>query len=274
MGSGARIAIVTEDDAVWALSGWEQTLLLLAQEGHDVAGIWAVEGKLGPHRGLSILWWYVRHLGVVTTGMLAGFSLLHKIARKCKMRPAGVQALAEQKGISFFKTASPNDAALSAWVREEKIEVLLISVGHILKGDILSAPSAGIINKHAGLLPGNKGLWPYFWAVVEEMKQGVSYHVVNENVDAGALLLQHSDVPQGATGSMIAYYAYVYGLFGQHMTKAVENLLLGQFAAPVGKDAAPRTLPSKEAFARFRGKGGVVMRISDMKLALTLMGEL
>ncbi len=267
----ARIAVVTENDAVWALTAWERALPLLAHEGHVVAGIWAVEPKLSRYRGKAIALWYLKRLGLFTFGKLAAFACLHRAARWWRQRPMTLEAMARAYGLPYFETASPNDAELVSWLRAEKVEVLLITVGHILLPEVLGAVRVGVINKHAGLLPANKGLWPYFWAVVKGLPQGVSYHRVNEKVDAGALLLRHSQIPEVALRSMIAYYAYVYGLFGQHMAKAVEMLLQHETVQGSGEDASPSPLPDAQAFATFREKGGVVMRISDLGLAVSLL---
>lgn len=268
----ARIAIVSENDGVWGLSAWESTLPLLAQEGHEVVGLWTVESKLGRYRGAGIFEWYVRRLGVVTFAMLAGFAVLHKLARWRGGRPRSLQALAAGAKVAFFETKTPNDAAFVAWLGERGVDILLISVGHILKKEVLQAVKVGVINKHAGLVPANKGLWPYVWAVIKGMPQGVSYHAVTEAVDAGPLLLQHK-APAEHCGSMIAFYVYVYRLFGQHMTKAVENLLQQQFLSQdKGAEAAAFPLPEAKDFEDFYQRGGVVMRLEDIRLAQALAG--
>lgn len=269
----ARIAIVTENDGVWGLSAWERTLPLLAEDGHDVAGLWVVPGRLGKMQGMAVPLWYLRVLGVMDFGKLVAFAVVHRLARWRGQRVMTLKAMAEAYGVSYHTADSPNDAALARWVRKQEVEVVLISVGHILKGDILAAPSVGIINKHAGVLPQNKGLWPFVWAVVEGMEQGVSYHVVNERVDAGALLVQDREVPEASKGSMIAFYVYVYGAFGRQMTLAVEKLLRREFVEGMGEDRPASTLPDAEAMARFRNKGGVVMRMKDIGLAVSLLED-
>lgn len=274
----ARIAIVTEKDAVWALSAWERTLPLLAGAGHAVAGIWAVEPRLGRYRGIRIPLWYLRRLGIAPFALLAAFALWHRLARLRRGRPLSLQALARARGCAYFETASPNDAPLAAWLKAEQVDVLLISLGHILKGDVLRAPRMGIINKHAGLLPANRGLWPYVWAVVKGLPQGISYHLVHERVDDGPLLLVHRDVPPQALESMVAWYVHGYRLFPQHMAEAVARLLAGDFPAQAGeydagRDARPYPLPEAQTMADFRHKGGRVIRLQDVPLAASLPGD-
>ena len=55
---------------------------------------------------------------------------------------------------------------------------------------IIKNVNKGIINKHASILPTSRGLWPFFWNVINENKQGVSYHVISNKIDSGKMLLQ------------------------------------------------------------------------------------
>ena len=113
------------------------------------------------------------------------------------------------------------------------------------------------------------------WAQVLGIPQGISYHVVMREVDAGPLLLQHTAVPQEVCGSMIAFYAYVYENFPQHMTKAVENLLQQVFMPNTDSvTMAPNTLPCAKTFVGFRKKNGVVIRFRDVWLAVRLLGDI
>jgi methionyl-tRNA formyltransferase len=51
----------------------------------------------------------------------------------------------------------------------------------------------GCLNIHPALLPRNRGLFPYFWAIANgDQETGVTLHWVDENFDTGDLLLQES----------------------------------------------------------------------------------
>ena len=66
----------------------------------------------------------------------------------------------------------------------------------------------GIINKHASILPTSRGLWPFFWNVINENKQGVSYHVISNKIDSGKMLLQKHLIKKKV--SMIGYYLSIF----------------------------------------------------------------
>lgn len=267
----ALLAIATEDDAVWALSAWEQAIGRLRAQGHEVIGLWAFEAKLGPHTGARIPRWYIRHLGLHNVVKLGAFALLHGLARRLRGRPATLKELARCGGMYFQRGATPNDMAFVQWVKRQKVDVLMITLGHILQPPLLEAPLAGIVNKHAGALPANRGLWPYVWAVVRGQPQGVTYHAVDAEVDGGPILWQQTPFPAAYCSSMIRFYAEVYRQFGEVMPVAVERLLRKEFVPPSLPKEDPVGLPDKAVLMEFYEKGGVIVRWRDVWLGWRLV---
>ena len=267
----ARLAIATEDDDIWALSAWEQAISRLRAHGHEVIGLWAFEAKLGRHTGRQIPLWYLKQLGFGTVAKLGIFALVHKLVRRLRRRAASLKELARREGMYFQRAITPNDVAFVQWVKRQKVDVLVISLGHILQEPLLEAPAAGIINKHAGALPANRGLWPYVWAVVRGQPQGVTYHAVNAQVDAGPILWQQVPFPPQHCRSMIRFYAEVFRQFGEVMPQAVERLLRQEYLPPSLSQQEPVGLPDKDTLAQFRAKGGVVMRWRDLPQAWKLL---
>ncbi|WP_353327477.1 formyltransferase family protein [Chitiniphilus shinanonensis] len=67
----------------------------------------------------------------------------------------------------------------------------LISWKHVLPPFLVGRPSNGVINLHYSLLPDYRGVYPVNWAVIEgKEKTGVTYHFVNNEIDAGPIILQ------------------------------------------------------------------------------------
>lgn len=61
----------------------------------------------------------------------------------------------------------------------------------VLDKDILATPSKLTINYHDSLLPKYAGLYATYWALVNnEQEHGISWHVVNEGIDTGDILVQ------------------------------------------------------------------------------------
>lgn len=68
---------------------------------------------------------------------------------------------------------------------------LLLSWKHVLGEVLINAADKGCINLHYSLLPDYRGLYPVNWAIIEgRTMTGITYHRVNDAIDAGAVVLQ------------------------------------------------------------------------------------
>jgi len=70
----------------------------------------------------------------------------------------------------------------------------VVSYGYryVLPADVLEAmpPAALRMNLHISLLPWNKGADPNLWSFLEDTPKGVTIHVMEAGLDAGAILAQ------------------------------------------------------------------------------------
>ena len=55
----------------------------------------------------------------------------------------------------------------------------------ILSRKVIDSFSEGIINFHPGVLPENRGLDNLKWAIYNNLPQGVTTHLIDENIDVG-----------------------------------------------------------------------------------------
>jgi methionyl-tRNA formyltransferase len=74
-------------------------------------------------------------------------------------------------------------------LEQNKENIIFTQVSQKIKSDLLDK---GIFwNKHCSLLPSYKGVYPIFWALLnQEPELGVSIHVMNEDFDEGLVLSQ------------------------------------------------------------------------------------
>jgi len=84
----------------------------------------------------------------------------------------------EQDLLNFLRPAPAPEFIILAWWPM------------IVKRDLISLPSKGVVNFHPSLLPHNRGKHYNFWTLVEETPFGVTLHLVNEDIDAGDILFQ------------------------------------------------------------------------------------
>ena len=69
--------------------------------------------------------------------------------------------------------------------------ILIGSWSEIINKDIYNIPKIASINVHPSLLPKYRGPNPYFWTIRNmESTTGVSFHLLTENLDSGAILAQ------------------------------------------------------------------------------------
>jgi methionyl-tRNA formyltransferase len=62
----------------------------------------------------------------------------------------------------------------------------------ILDKEVISSFSKGILNLHPGLLPWNRGLDNIMWAILNNVPQGVTAHLIDERIDAGHVLYREA----------------------------------------------------------------------------------
>lgn len=246
-----KIAIFTEEEYVYLYPAWVQSIVALSKAGHTIAGVWLFPSTLKGMRGGSIVHWTLRTFGLRVTVRLAWRTLW---ARLCAR--SGFVGMAERAGIPVFRADSPNDAHVVEWVGKEAIDVVFITVGHIIKPPLLSAVRRAVINKHGGLLPAYRGLLPVFWTLLhKQIPIGVTVHEVVEKIDAGRILTQRS-YPT-FRGSVSKAYEVIYADMPELLVTALEVLNGGQArTVDMPRTASYYSLPSREEVNRFFAEGG------------------
>ena len=70
--------------------------------------------------------------------------------------------------------------------------VISYNYSHIVRRDVIELLPHRIINLHISLLPYNRGADPNIWSFIERTPIGVTIHEIDEGLDTGDVLLQHS----------------------------------------------------------------------------------
>ena len=83
-----------------------------------------------------------------------------------------------------------NSEECAALVRHYDLEVGVILGARILKPVVIAPFKVGVLNMHPALLPENRGLDNIKWAILKDIKQGVSCHLIDETLDRGNLILR------------------------------------------------------------------------------------
>lgn len=109
-----------------------------------------------------------------------------------KLTAPPVKVCAQEAGIAVLQPKSARSEELREAVRTSGADVgVVVAYGKILPRELLDVPRFGFLNVHASLLPKYRGAAPIQWAVVHgEKKTGVSIMQIEEELDAGPVLLQ------------------------------------------------------------------------------------
>ena len=270
--SKKKIAVICQEEKIWSLFAWNNTLRIPEiMTDFDFVGFWNCKEKFVNIKQKDTWKWYLNTFGKVNFFKLGLFALFYKISLIYNSIFNGYsnsfRSLCKKNNIKHYKTDSPNSYEFIDWVKKNEIDILIIMTGHILKEEILTIPKMCTINKHASLLPSNKGVFPYFWAYLKDEKQGVSFHCVNKTIDDGALLYQEKTEDSNIVNSMISFYFYCYKNYGKMLYKALKNIENNTFAEflPNVKHSY-HSLPNTQDYCVFRQRKGKIITLSDLFL--------
>lgn len=270
-----RLAILTQNDPLWLFSAWSRTIPLLAENKNiKLIGFWLCDEKFVNLKSEKVYFWYIKTLGARNFALLGLFMLIFKIKTYCGFllshSSKSYLDVCNHNKIVFNYIKNPNDKKFAEWIKNNHVDILVITTGYIIREPLLSAPQIAIINKHAALLPANKGVFPYIWAKINSQRQGISFHKVVKEIDAGELVFQES-IPEEYADSMVRSYYYVYKHFGDMLQVALANTVNAHKIKPVHNYASSYYgLPTRDDYEAFKKKGGMIIRIRDLPLALQL----
>ena len=130
-------------------------------------------------------------------------------------------------------------------LRGQTAEVGVVAAyGQLIRRDVLSLPTHGILGVHPSLLPKYRGAAPVPWALLKgEAVTGMTIFRLNERMDAGEMLLQQRVPvePHEAADALLARLAQI----GAHcVIKTLEQLEHGTVSA-VPQDEGQATLAPK-----------------------------
>lgn len=115
----------------------------------------------------------------------------------------GLRSLCNDRNIPYFYLKNKNQVAFESWVRSKEPDMIVVySMSHLLKENIISIPKYGAINLHPSLLPAYRGPNPLFWMYYNMEKEGgITVHYIDKGEDTGDIIYQESyDIPLGVNG--------------------------------------------------------------------------
>lgn len=132
-----------------------------------------------------------------------GLEIINFLSSQTDIAIVGVVANAPEKRasnyISQLRELSPFlrlfEYDENLWERSEFQEILdetdlAVSAlfGHVIPSKVVKFFGSNIVNLHPSLLPLGRGADPIPWAIIENNRQGVSIHVLEEKIDTGPII--------------------------------------------------------------------------------------
>lgn len=173
---------------------------LLQQFPDQVVGLVQSDVIVAGKSTWQSLWFLLRRTGlgfVLRKGIEIVLSRFVALLAELRGRPLptpSLQALSRSYRLPLLRAKNVNAAAIrrkiAAWQPD-----LIISVyfNQRIWPKLIDLPTIGVINIHPALLPRNRGLFPYFWALANgDSESGVTVHWVDPQFDTGAILVQQA----------------------------------------------------------------------------------
>jgi folate-dependent phosphoribosylglycinamide formyltransferase PurN len=175
-------------------------------------------------------------------------------------RPHSLRQAARRNGVRYLKLDSINSKSGRKILRDLEPDVFFsIACPQILKSRTLAIPRLGVYNIHTSMLPENRGMLPSFWTLFEDRgKTGVTLHKMNEQLDAGPILLQKRIPARISDTSLHQLIALGKRTAAELLIQAVDIMESGEVELhPNNPDeATTNTFPQREDVLEFRRRGG------------------
>ena len=251
-----KIVILCSSDIVWATPVWEQTIPALKSQNYEIIELIEISGKPKPRHS------YFRAFGPLCFFKLALYAFKIIMLRVLLWKPVTLKQLCRSVGVKHTKIRSPKDSITLDKLENNGIDLIISMTDFILSKKLIGVPKLGILNKHASLLPANKGILPFFWAEIKSEKQGVSYHLMDEKIDEGPIIYQYKLSP-AKFNSLIAFYRQVFSNYPQDIVKTTQMIISNKRELVDSSQDSYNSFPDKSEVTKFRQSGGKIISYLD-----------
>jgi methionyl-tRNA formyltransferase len=146
--------------------------------------------------------------------------------------PPRIKQVADQHGLPVLQPERPSGDVFLAALRHWRPELgVVVAYGHVLRAEVLSLPSRGMLNVHASLLPHLRGAAPINWAILQgDAETGISVMQMEADLDSGPVL-RRAPTRIGAQETAGELRARLASLGAETLIETLALLRLGQLTA-------------------------------------------
>ncbi|MBG0830158.1 methionyl-tRNA formyltransferase [Planomonospora sp. ID67723] len=140
-----------------------------------------------------------------------------------------VAELAEAHGVPVLLRNRPDDEELMLRLKEARLDLIVANNWRTwIPPEIFTLPRHGTLNVHDSLLPAYAGFSPLIWALINgEEEVGVTAHMMNEELDAGGIVLQRA-VPVGPADTATDLFHRTVDLIGPVVHESLALIASGR----------------------------------------------
>ena len=233
-----KIHIITMEDPVYTIDFIKE--IIRARAGDIVGLTIARGGRLKISSGRSRASYMLSLFLIMGPAVFTGYAfktLGYKLRKKFPLGGApSLERFAREYDIPVDFTDNPNSGTYLDRLKELAPDVIINQSQFIIKKELLSVASLGMLNRHNALLPRNRGRLTPFWVLYKgEKETGVSIHFVDEGIDSGPIVVQKKfPVERGETFGSLVKKNYEHA--APAMLEALDKLEMGDTDYMVNDD--------------------------------------
>lgn len=211
-------------------------------------------GRLGVAVLIPLLESHHQVVAVVQNGRRVSRLYRALLPWQCRLLPSlkSTMQIAVHQGIPIRWLVDLNEAELASIKKFKPDLIITCGFSIILPKSVLELPSIGCINVHTAFLPNHRGANPCAHVILAGDKEsGVTVHVTEEGIDAGAVLAQKTFTVEPTDTSMDIYLESS-AVTDAMITEAINEIERNGFAhgVPQDLDAGTYDPPFKEKDGR------------------------
>lgn len=206
---------------------------------------------------------YNKLIKFIKRKVFSGLGIKYYLARLIKafkqnQTKTTVRELAKKNDIPIYYTSDINLDSYISQIQNDKPDVIISAYyDQIIKSELLTIPTFGIINVHSSLLPKYRGVKPAFWVLRNDEKvTGVTLHLVEKGLDTGDIIDQ-KEVPIFDTDSMDTLQKRIMVDGSKLLINCLNNINNNDYVLKKqnASDASYYSQPTKEDLKQFKSLG-------------------
>jgi methionyl-tRNA formyltransferase len=153
-----------------------------------------------------------------------------KLTKKISIKkPLSIIQIAQQLDIPTWEVDTVNSEEFLTILEKLKPDIIINQAQEIVNSRFIQIPPSGVLNRHASLLPKNRGRLSPFWVLFRgERETGVTIHFVTEEIDRGDIICQEK-INVERPDDFLTLTQKGYNIAADLMLSAIKKIESGKF---------------------------------------------